>query len=131
MSTAILEHPPHGRSASDVADRSPSEARTEPAVSSGKTLDRLVTAEVAGDVSFIQRRMADLIQCCIRRAAIDRTNECVRWEEEIPSEITDALTLSPDACNTFSMTKALMAIEDLEQRRVILRTIIQAIIQLQ
>ena len=131
MSTVILEHPPHGRSVSGVADRSPAEARTEPAVSSRKTLDQLVTAIVAGDVLFIRRRIADLIQCCIHRATIDRTEERVRWEDEIPAEITDALKLSPDACNTFSMANALMAIDDLEKRRSILRTVIWASIRLQ
>lgn len=117
MSTAsTLEHPPDRSSALPVSSR--------------KTLDQLITAEVACDLSFVHHKTADLIQCCIRRASFDPAEQCVRWEDEIPSEIMEALGLTRNTCNAKSMAEALLAIDDPEQRRTILRTIIFAIVRL-
>ena len=115
-SLSTLEHPPDRSSALPVSSR--------------KTLDQLITAEVACDLSFVHHKTADLIQCCTRRAVIDPEAQRVCWEEEIPSEIIESLDLTRETCNAKSMAEALLAMDDPEHRRAILCTIIFAIVRL-
>jgi len=130
MSTVVLEHPPDWLSASGAPDCNRDEAGSASVAPAKKSFDQLITPEVAGNADFIRRVTAGLIQCCIHRAPIDSVQQCVRWEREIPSDIVTALRIARDSCNAISMADALLAIDDLEERRVILRMMAHAIIHL-
>ena len=69
-------------------------------------------------------------ECFLWSAARELEQRCLRHHRVVPSDVASLLRLQNDAQNARSMVNALLAIEDLAERRSVLCQMVHAIVRL-
>ena len=91
-------------------------------------LHQLIPQRLVQDAGFIRHVAATIMQTCVLHAAppdVEYDEHCM--QDLLPSAIVALLGLAPQECHAIGMSKALLALTDLQERR---RVLIQMILAL-